>query len=121
MKKPWQQKQKKVKGKKNVPQPNQEIIRVRTPRDKEVLGVINRRLGGSRMDVACLDAKNRICRIPGKLKNKLWIREGDIVLVKPWEYEHETKGDVIYKYRPNQIDWLKKRGFLDKLADIEEF
>ena len=73
------------------------------------------------MDVACLDGKNRICRIPGRLKNKLWIREGDIVLVEPWEFESDEKGDVIYKYRKNQIEWLKKRNFLDNLSEIEEF
>ena len=99
----------------------EEPIRVKTPRDKEVIGVVNRRLGGSRMDVSGLDGKSRICRIPGRLKNKLWIREGDIILVQPWQFDSDTRGDVIYKYRQNQIDWLKKRGFLDKLSDVKEF
>ena len=108
-----------MKKKKQPEQPQE--FRVRTPRNREVLGILEQRLGASRTRVRCFDGVTRICRIPGRLKRYLWIREGDIVLVKPWEYEHETKGDVIYKYRPNQIEWLKKRGFLDKLSDIEEF
>ena len=99
----------------------EELIRVKTPRDREVIGVVSRRLGGSRMEVACLDGKTRICRIPGRLKNKLWIRENDIVLVEPWQFEGDEKGDIIFKYKPSHIDWLKKRGFLDKLSDLEEF
>ncbi|MDD5332066.1 MAG: translation initiation factor IF-1A, partial [Candidatus Nanoarchaeia archaeon] len=57
----------------------------------------------------------------GRLKRTLWVREGNIVLVEKWEYGGDEKGDIVYKYRPNQIDWLKKKGFLDKLSDIEEF
>ncbi|MBW2963190.1 translation initiation factor IF-1A, partial [Candidatus Woesearchaeota archaeon] len=58
----------------------QEITRVRMPRDREVFGVVQQRLGGSRMKVLCLDGKARICRIPGRLKRSLWVREGDIVV-----------------------------------------
>lgn len=113
---------KKPQFKKNNPnQQQEEVFRVRTPKDKEVIGVVSRRLGGSRMDVACLDGKNRICRIPGRLKNKLWIREGDLVLVEPWQFEHETKGDILYKYKPNQVDWLKQRGFLKNISSAQEF
>jgi translation initiation factor 1A len=100
---------------------NQEFVRVRLPRDNEVLGVLDRRLGGSRCDVRCLDGKTRICRIPGRLKRRLWVREGDTVLVEPWEYGGDEKGDIIYKYRPIQVDWLKKKGHLDQLEEMDEF
>ena len=99
----------------------QEEVRVPTPRGRQVLGIVDQRVGGSRMIVRCLDGKSRNCRIPGRLKRKLWIRENDVVLVEPWEFEQETKGDVLLKYRPTQIEWLKKRGFLKGLENIEEF
>ena len=38
----------------------EEIVRVRIPRNKEVLGILEQRLGGSRMRVRCLDGKTRI-------------------------------------------------------------
>jgi len=41
-------------------------------------------------------------------------------LIEPWELQGDEKGDVIYKYRPIQIDVLKKRGFLKEL-EAEEF
>ena len=98
-----------------------EIGRVRLPRGKEVIGVLESRLGGSRCDVRCLDGKTRNCRIPGRLKRKLWVREGDIVLVEPWEHGGDERGDLIFKYRPVQVQWLQKNGHLDKLRELEEF
>jgi len=99
----------------------QEISRVKLPRDNQSFGVVDQRLGASRMRVRCLDGKTRICRIPGRLKRKLWVREGDLVLVEPWEMGGEDKGDIVFKYRPSQIDWLKKKGHLKGLETIEEF
>ncbi|MAG47774.1 translation initiation factor eIF-1A [archaeon] len=97
----------------------EEVFRVRTPKDREVIGLTEQRLGGSRMRVRCLDGKTRVCRIPGRLKRSLWIREGDILLVEPWEYEPETKGDILFKYRPNQIEWLRRKGYLKDLEEAE--
>lgn len=97
-----------------------EEFRIKIPRDKEVIGIIEQRLGGSRMRVKCLDGKIRICRIPGRLKRKLWIREGDFLLVEPWEFDND-KGDVIFKYQPNHVDWLKKKGYLKDMQVSEEF
>jgi translation initiation factor 1A len=90
--------------------------RVRLPKKEEVLGVIEQRVGGSRMIIKCVDGKSRNCRVPGRLRRRLWLREGDIVIVKPWEYDNE-KGDVLYKYNPSQVHWLKKKGHLKKIQD----
>ena len=95
-------------------------FRIKIPRGREVFGILEQRLGGSRMRVRCLDGKTRICRVPGRLKRKLWIREGDLLLIEPWELNNE-KGDVIFKYQNNHIDWLKKKGYLKSLESIEEF
>jgi len=99
----------------------QEIARVKLPRGLQTLGLLEQRLGGSRCRVRCLDGKTRVCRIPGRLKRTLWVREGDIILVEPWELCGDEKGDIIFKYRPSQVDYLKKRGLLDKLSEFEEF
>jgi translation initiation factor 1A len=86
-------------------------IRVRLPRGKEVIGIIEQRLGGNKMSVNCLDGKTRNCRVPGRLKRKLWLRPDDVVIIEPWELD-DSRGDVIFKYRTNQIEWLKKKGYL---------
>ncbi|MCK9595698.1 translation initiation factor eIF-1A [Candidatus Pacearchaeota archaeon] len=87
------------------------VSRAPLPKGEEVIGVIEQRLGGNKMMVNCLDGKNRNCRVPGRLKRKLWLRPGDVVIVEPWELD-KNKGDVILKYKPNQIEWLKKKGYL---------
>jgi len=92
---------------------NQEeiVTRVKLPRKKEVIGIIEQRYGGNKMKVNCLDGKERNCRVPGRLKRKLWLRPNDVVIVEPWELDNE-KGDIIFKYRLNQIAWLKNKGYL---------
>ena len=49
------------------------------------------------------------------------VREGDLVIVEPWEFQGDEKGDVILKYRRNQVDYLKKKGYLRMLDEFEEF
>jgi len=68
-----------------------------------------------------MDGKTRICRIPGRLKRKLWVRDGDILLVEPWEHGGDEKGDIIFKYRHNQVDYLKQKGYLQGLQDLDSF
>ena len=99
-------------------QEEQVVTRVRLPRGEEVIGIIEQRLGGNKMLVNCLDGKTRNCRVPGRLKRELWLRPGDVVIIELWELD-KNKGDVIFKYRPNQIEWLKNHGYLKK--DTLEF
>ncbi len=98
-----------------------EISRIKLPRGREVFGVVQNRLGGSRMEVRCLDGNSRICRIPGRLKRRLWVRAGDIVIVEAWEFGGDKKGDVVYKYTKAQVSYLKRRGHLKQMDEWEEF
>ena len=93
----------------------EEIKRTPLPINNQVIGLLEQRLGAGRLKVRCFDGYTRICRVPGKYKRKLWLREGDIVLVSPWEFGGEEKGDIVYKYRKSQIVWLKRKGYLNKL------
>ncbi|MBI1970029.1 translation initiation factor eIF-1A [Candidatus Woesearchaeota archaeon] len=99
----------------------EEIQRIKLPKGKQCLGMVQQRVGGSRMIVKCLDGRTRNCRIPGRMKRRLWVREGDIVIVEPWELCGEEKGDILFKYRPTQVAWLKQRGHLKAFEDLEEF
>jgi len=102
------------------PVEEQQVLRVRLPIKTEVLGIVKQRLGGSRMRVLCLDGKERICRIPGRLRRALWVRESDVVIIEPWELGGDEKGDVIYKYRGKaEVEFLKKKGYLKNIE--EEF
>ena len=91
--------------------------KVRLPRNEEVIGIVEQRLGGNKMMVNCSDKKLRNCRILGRLKRRLWLRPGDVILIKLWEFD-KNKGDIILKYYPSQVQWLRKNNFLKNLSDV---
>ncbi|MBI5635418.1 translation initiation factor eIF-1A [Candidatus Micrarchaeota archaeon] len=86
--------------------------RLRLPRQGEIFGQVLDLKGGSRMMVECLDGKTRLCRIPGKIRSKLWIKAGDWVLVTPWSIEPNEKADIAFRYTNIQAEMLRKKGFL---------
>jgi translation initiation factor 1A len=92
-------------------------IRVKMPRGREVIGVITQRVGAGRMLISCMDGKTRNCRVPGRLRRELWLREGDVVIVEPWEFEQDEKGDILFKYTKAAIEKLKKDGLLKTSAN----
>ena len=92
----------------------EETIRVRTPRGGEILGTVIEMLGASRFRVEGYDGHERICRIPGKLKRKVLVKIGDVILFRPWDVQPTERGDIIWRYKPAQINWLSKKGFLDR-------
>jgi len=82
------------------------------PSPNDVLGIAVKMLGAERIMVKCQDGNERLCRIRGKLKKRVWIREGDIVLVSPWDFQIESRGDIFWRYRKNQSDWLRSHNYL---------
>ena len=101
-------------NKKRSQQPEPAIVRVRTPRanEKQQFGIVLAELGGTRFLCLCDDGKERICRVPGRLKRKVWIHEGNYVILIPWEIEGDKKGDIVWRYKPLEVEWLKKKGYL---------
>ncbi len=90
----------------------QEIQRVRVPEEGELLGEVIQLLGHETLRVRCSDGKIRLCRIPGRMIKKTWIKEGDIVLVAPWDFQYDTRGDIIWRYTQGQVQWLEKKGYM---------
>lgn len=104
--------------KKEPTQEEIEIARIRLPQENECLGVVEVMLGGDRMKVRCDDGNERICRIPGKLRKRIWIKPGNLVLVRPWKVQSDKRGDVIFRYTLTQVNWLKRKGYV-KNIEIE--
>jgi len=90
----------------------EEIKDMVLPVANDVLGIATKLLGFDRVLVKCQDGKERLCRIRGKMKRRVWIREGDIVLVSPWDFQSDKRGDIIWRYRKSQADLLRKNGYL---------
>ena len=82
------------------------------PSGNDVLGMAVKMLGAERILVKYQDGKERLCRIRGKLKRRVWVREGDIVLVSPWDFQSDKRGDIFWRYRRNQSEWLRNKGYL---------
>jgi translation initiation factor 1A len=86
--------------------------RMPIPTANDVLGVAVKLLGFDRIMVKCQDGHERLCRIRGKMKRRVWIRQGDIVLVSPWDFQSDKKGDLIWRYTKAQAEILRRRGLL---------
>ena len=82
------------------------------PESGELLGVAVKLMGSDHIMVKCTDGKFRMGRIIGRLKRKIWIREGDVVLVAPWDFKQNEKADVVWRYTISQVDWLKANKYL---------
>jgi len=82
------------------------------PVANDVLGIAVKLLGFDRVLVRCQDGHERLCRIRGKMKRRVWIREGDVVLVSPWDFQSDKRGDIIWRYTRAQAEWLRKNGYL---------
>ena len=98
-------------GKKKVIS-EEELSEMVLPAANDVLGVAVKLLGFDRVLVKCQDGHERLCRIRGKMKRRVWIREGDIGLVSPWDFQSDKRGDVIWRYKRSQAEWLRKKGYL---------
>merc|ERR1719461_613168 len=59
----------------------------------------------------CFDGKERLCNIRGKMRKKVWIGVGDIVLLGLRDFQDE-KADVIQKYKPDEARRLKAQGHI---------
>ena len=95
-------------------QPPEGVVRVRMPResDGEVLGIVEGMMGASRLQVKCADGKDRLARIPGKIRRNIWVHAGDIVIVKPWSIDSDRRADLVWRYTHLQADILRRKGVL---------
>ena len=90
----------------------EEIARTRIPKEGELLGLVELMLGSDKLRVQCDDGKERIVRIPGKLRKRVWIRVGDLILIQPWKVMSDRRADVIWRYTKTQAKWLERKGYL---------
>ncbi len=99
----------------SVPQ-EVDINRIRKPNrdEEEMFAVVDQKLGGLHLRVICDDGKERFARIPGRFRRRMWIRVGDVVICKLWQYEKD-KCDVIHKYTSVEVEKLKEKGYLKAL------
>ena len=104
--------------KKNTSQSKPITRRVRLPTKNQQFAVVIEMSGGSRFKALCEDGKTRMVRIGGKLKRRMWTRVNDLILIKPWPVQGDIKADLVYRYLPNQRNWILKRNILTEELNI---
>ena len=94
-------------------------IRVKMPNLKinEMFAIADNILGGRRVSVICADGKTRMARIPGKMRRRQWVREGDLIIVWPWDFQ-DSKADVKHRYTKTQSIYLSRKGVLPEIVDL---
>jgi translation initiation factor 1A len=81
------------------------------------LGRVIKLVGGDNIIVKCTDGKVRTCRIRGKIKRRMWIRDNDLVLVSPWDFQSD-RADIIWRYITAHVDKLEQDGYLADLRQL---
>jgi len=94
-------------------------IRVKMPNKKvnEMFALASQILGGRRVTVLCEDGETRLARIPGKMRRRQWVREGDLIIVWPWDFQ-DSKADVKHRYTKTQAMYLSRKGVLPDDVDM---
>lgn len=94
-------------------------IRVPLPKRKvnEMFAIADQILGGRRVKAVCEDGESRLARIPGKMRRRQWVREGDLIVVQPWDFQDE-KANVCMRYTKTQSLYLSRKGVLPEIVDL---
>ncbi|MHA1147547.1 MAG: translation initiation factor eIF-1A [Promethearchaeota archaeon] len=108
-----------------TPQEQPEVTRVKMPYRKngEMFARVIEIYGQERMGVFCEDGKHRIGRVRGKIKKRVWIRKGDLVIINPWGFETEVKGqqekcEISWRYLKHEVNYLKRQNRIPEILDI---
>jgi len=91
--------------------------------DGQEYAQVTKMLGNGRLEAMCFDGIKRLCHIRGKLRKKVWINQGDIILVGLRDYQ-DAKADVILKYNADEARNLKTYGEIPdsvKVTDTVNF
>ncbi len=101
------------------------VSRVKMPyrRNGEMFARVVDIYGQERMEVFCEDGKHRIGRIRGKIKKRVWVRRGDLVIINPWEFETIVKGkkekcEISWRYLRHEVSYLERNNRIPKILDI---
>ncbi|MBJ32498.1 MAG: translation initiation factor eIF-1A [Euryarchaeota archaeon] len=94
-------------------------IRVPLPNRKvnEMFAIADQILGGRRVKAVCEDGESRLARIPGKMRRRQWVREGDLIVIQPWDFQDE-KANVCMRYTKTQSLYLSRKGVLPEIVDL---
>ncbi|MEB2793478.1 MAG: translation initiation factor IF-1A [Caldisphaeraceae archaeon] len=90
-------------GKKSLVLPDEE--------EGTIICTVQRIIGAGFVEVLCADRQQYKAWIPGRMRRRVWLYEGDIILFLPWGTS-DMKGEVVHKYRHDEIKVLMQKGLI---------
>ena len=104
--------------KKKQNQSNNTTKKTKLPSKDEQFAVVIEMSGGSRLKAMCEDGNTRMVRIGGRFKKRMWVRDNDLILIKPWPIQTESKADLVHRYLPNERNWILNRDIIPEELNI---
>ncbi len=83
--------------------------KLKMPDQGELIGTVSKIAGASKFFVDCTDGKQRLCAIPGRFRRRFWIKENDVVIVKPWMVQGDQRGDIVWRYSALDVNKLRDK------------
>jgi translation initiation factor 1A len=110
-----------VKKKKGMREEKSDTFPLPNEEEGTMLCVVQQNIGGGFLQVLCTDEQVYKAWIPGKMRRRVWMREGDVILFLPWG-TRDMKGEVVYRYSRDQVKKLIEMGLLpeEMLEEVVE-
>ena len=83
--------------------------RLKMPDQGELVGTVVKIAGATKFFVDCNDGKQRLCAIPGRFRRRFWVKENDVVIVRPWVVQSDVRGDIVWRYSAMDISKLREK------------
>ena len=109
---------KKYKRNKNVAQENK-TTRLKDENESQEYAQITKALGNCRFEVMCFDGKSRLATMCGKMRKRVFVNQGELVLVSLRDWQ-DSKCDIIDKYNANDVQKFKKMKCIPDFIKLEE-
>ena len=80
---------------------------------------ITKCLGNCRFEVMCFDGKSRLAIMCGKMKKRIFVNQGEIVLVSLRDFQ-DSKCDIIDKYKSSDVQKLKQKKLIPDFIKLDD-
>jgi translation initiation factor 1A len=93
---------------------DEDMIIIADMEEDQIFGRIIKVLGNCNMLVYCDDGRERICHIRGKMRSRMYVHVGDIVIISTRDFEKVEagklqRGDICHKYDTKHHSALRKK------------
>ena len=106
-------------GKKNHSIERQLIYK--DPKEDQEYAKVTKVNGNLRFSLTCFDGIDRLGIGAGNIRKRVWINNGDIVLISKWEFQtDDSKCHIIHKYEEDEVKRLQAEGHFPDSIKIEE-